>query len=113
MGRVIDIKSCEANANTTVEPWAVDLDRFIGSNEEFGRAHLPQIRSAFLACNCDQLQITDVVRELAADSLLGEVIDQWRETANYFAELTKALETAICRVTNVARETEPDRQRPN
>jgi hypothetical protein len=90
----------------SVEPWVVDLDRLVGSNEEFGRAHLPQIRSAYLACNCDRLQIAEVVRELAADSLLREVIAEWRETANYCAELTKALEMAIDRVTNVAREIE-------
>jgi hypothetical protein len=110
MGRVIDIKSCKANPDTTVLPWAVDLERFVGSNEDFGRAHLPQIRSAFLTCNCDQLQLTNVVSELAADSVLHEVIAEWRETANYFAELTKALETAIDRVTNVALETERDGQ---
>ena len=56
-----------------VEAWAVDQDRFIGSNEEFGLTHLPHIRSAFLACNCDQLQITKLAGELDADSLLHEV----------------------------------------
>jgi hypothetical protein len=89
-----------------VEPWDVDLDRFIGSNEEFGLTHLPAIRSAFSACNCDKVEITEVVRKLAADSLLQEVIAHWREAAIYFAEVTTALETAIERVADVARETE-------
>jgi hypothetical protein len=104
MGKFLDVKPCRVNADAAVEPWAVDLDRFIGSNEEFSLAHLPQIRFALMACNCDQSQINKVVRELDADALVGEVIAQWRETASYFAKLTNALETAINRVSDVARE---------
>jgi hypothetical protein len=104
MGKCLNVKPCEASSDATVEPWAVDLDRFVGSNEEFGVAHLPQLRFALMACNCDQSRITEVVRDLDANSLVAEVIAQWRETADYFANLTNALETAIHRVANVARE---------
>jgi hypothetical protein len=100
MGHVIDVSSCD------LEPRTEDLDQFIGSNEEFGLAHLPQLRAALIACHYDDSQLAKVVRELAADSLVPEVVAQWRETANYFADLTKALETAIGRVTDIARETE-------
>jgi hypothetical protein len=104
MGKFLNVKPCQASPDTSVEPWAVDLDRFIGSNEEFGMAHLPQLRFALMACNCDQSQITKVVRELDANSLVAEVIAQWRETADYFANLSNALETAINRVASVAHE---------
>lgn len=110
MGKCLDVKPCQTSSDAAVEPWAVDLDRLIGSNEEFGQAHLPQLRFALIACNCDQMQISNVVRALNADALVGEVIDQWRETADYFANLTNVLQTAIHRVSKVARESGLDDQ---
>ena len=87
------------------DAWTLDAGSFIGSNDAFGRKNLPQVRLAILTCNRDESELAKAVLKLAADpELIPNLIAQWRQTADYFAEITNALETALARISLVTEE---------
>jgi hypothetical protein len=86
------------------KPLVIDLN-LCGSNEDFARINLPQIRVAILTCKRDGAGVREVVRGLEIQpGLVAEMMQRWDETAAYFGELISIMALAHERFEIVANE---------
>ena len=76
------------------KPLEIDIN-LCGSNGEFGRTNLPQVRLAILTCQRDGAGVREAVKNLAEEpGAVVHLMRNWDSTAAYFGELISIMALA-------------------
>lgn len=71
--------------------------KFEWSNEDWGLAHLPNVRMATLALQKDHVELQQLWVDLVEDGLAPDLLERWCETKHHLNALAVLIDDALTR----------------